>query len=136
MFGVVILAQFTAVVLLNGQAETYAFSRLLKEIIWERKLLQELGFPQTGPTPCYTDNDGVVIQSTKMVNHAAAKHYRISQAFIRQVCSDGVATALPIDTNSNCADIGTKPLGGEAFIRHRNAIMGPQSSAEIILQRQ
>lgn len=120
----------------TGQAETYSFSRLLKEIIWERKLLQELGFPQTDPTPCYTDNDGVVIQSTKMVNHAAAKHYRISQAFIRQVCSEGIATALPIDTHSNCSDIGTKALTGTLFLRHRAAIMGPQSPADLPVSSQ
>ena len=62
----------------TGQAETYAFFNLLKEVIWERNLLSELGFPQQEPTTCYSDNDGVVIQSTKVVNHASAKHYRIA----------------------------------------------------------
>lgn len=110
----------------TGQAETYAFHNLLKEIIWERNLLRELGFPQEGPTPCYCDNDGVIIQSTKMVNHAAAKHYRIAQAFIRQICSDGIAKALAIDTSNNPSDIGTKALAVLPFQRHRLSIMGPQ----------
>ena len=61
-----------------------------------------------------------------MVNHAAAKHYRIAQAFIRQICSDGIAKALGIDTTDNPSDIGTKPLSVCSFRRHRLSIMGPQ----------
>ena len=110
----------------TGQAETYAFHSLLKEIIWERNLLRELGFFQEGHTPCYCDNDGVTIKSTKMVNHAAAKHYRIAQAFIRQICSDGIAKALAVDTSNNPSDIGTKALAVLPFQRHRLSIMGPQ----------
>jgi hypothetical protein len=103
----------------TGQAETYAFFNLLKEVIWERNLLRELGFPQQEPTNCYSDNDGVVIQSTKVVNHASAKHYRIAQAFIRQVCADGIAKATPIHTSLNPSDIGTKPsLSASTFQRH------------------
>ena len=88
--------------------------------------MAELGFPQATATPCYCDNDGVVIQSTKMVNHAAAKHYRISQAFIRQVCQDGIAKVLPIASDLNPSDMGTKPNGKDAFQRHRAEMMGPQ----------
>jgi hypothetical protein len=113
----------------TGQAETYAFFNLLKEVIWERNLLSELGFPQQNPTYCYSDNDGVIIQSTKVVNHATAKHYRIAQAFIRQVCADGVAKAIPIHTSLNPSDIGTKPsLSASTFQRHVLSIMGPQQN--------
>ena len=110
----------------TGQAETYAFSSLAKEILWERHALSELGFPQKGHTECLTDNDGVIIQSTKAVNHAMAKHYRIAQAFIRQVCDDGLVKAVSVDTRLNPSDLGTKALHSPSFIRHRDAIMGPQ----------
>ena len=58
--------------------------------------------------------------------NAAAKHYRIAQAFIRQVCGDKIAVAVPVDSAYNPADLGTKPLLAPAFERHRLAIMGPQ----------
>ena len=112
----------------TGQAETYAFANLIKEIIWERNVFKDLGFPQSGPTLCYTDNDGVVTQSTKMINHASAKHYRITQAFIRQVCVDGVVKAQPIASEFNYSDIGTKPLLAKLFLRHRATLMGPQEA--------
>jgi len=114
----------------TGQAETYAFFNLLKEIFWERNLLSDLGFPQKKPTTCYCDNDGVIIQSTKVVNHAAAKHYRISQAFIRQVCGDGIARSAPIASVDNSSDLGTKPLLPRLFLKHRLQLMGPQDNPD------
>jgi len=80
----------------TGQAETYAFASLAKEVLWDRLMMQELGFPQVGPTEVRTDNDGVIIQSTKAVNHATAKHYRIAQDFIRQLCTDDVIKAARV----------------------------------------
>ena len=68
----------------TGQAETYALVSLVKEVIWVRHLLRELGFGQDSPTVLRTDNAGVFNQSTKAINHTMAKHYRISQAYIRQ----------------------------------------------------
>ena len=41
----------------TGQAETYAFASLAKEIFWERLMLKELGFPEAR-----TDNDGVLFK--------------------------------------------------------------------------
>ena len=91
-------------------------------------MLREMGFPQLIPTQILTDNQGVLIQSEKSVNHSVAKHYRIAQAFIRQLVCSGVVKGSDVRSGDNCADIGTKPLLTEAFVRHRHTIMGPQSS--------
>jgi len=111
----------------TGQSETYSFQSLAKEIIWDRLFLSELGYHQKYPTNIHTDNDGVVIQSTKAVNHATAKHYRIAQAFIRQLDRDRIIKALPIDTADNASDIFTKALPVKPFLKHRHTIMGPQT---------
>ena len=110
----------------TGQGETYAFQELCKEIIWDRHLLRELGYGQSKPTPSRTDNDGVLIQSTKPVNHAAAKHYRIAQAFIRMLTAGKEVKVLRVPTDFNQSDTLTKPLAKVLFQRHRLAIMGPQ----------
>jgi hypothetical protein len=110
----------------TGQAETYAFARLCREVIWERNMLCEMGFPQLMPTEIQTDNQGVLIQSEKSINHSAAKHYRIAQAFIRQLVASGVVKGSDVRSGENSSDIGTKPLLSEPFARHRLAIMGPQ----------
>ena len=81
----------------TGQSETYACSSLGKEVIWTRHLLRDLLCPQRKPTGVQTDNDGVFKQSTKAINHATAKHYRIAQAFIRQICSTLIMKMLRVD---------------------------------------
>ena len=110
----------------TGQAETYAFQELCKDVIWIRLLLRELGFAMPGPTPCRTDNDGVLKQATKAVNHAMAKHYRIAQAFIRMLTTSREIVVLRVNSEDNPADTFTKPLPKGPFIKHRLTIMGPQ----------
>jgi hypothetical protein len=112
----------------TGQAETYALVALAKEIVWLRHLLWDLKFPQTNPTLSYSDNDGVVSQATKAINHAAAKHYRLGQAYIRQLGESGVIKVQGISTSDNAADIYTKALHAPLFLKHRYTIMGPQEA--------
>jgi hypothetical protein len=111
----------------TGQAETYALVALTKEVVWLRHLLWDLGFPQSAPTPAYTDNDGVLSQATKAINHAAAKHYRLGQAYVRQLGKSKVIKVKGISTSDNAADIFTKALAAPLFLKHRLTIMGPQA---------
>lgn len=110
----------------TGMSETYAHMSLLTELMWDRHLLRELGFPMKKPTPAWTDNDGVRIQSTKAINHSGAKHYRIAQAMIRQANMDEVITTDYVNTDANAADFLTKALAVGPFIKHRASTMGPQ----------
>jgi hypothetical protein len=86
------------------------------------------GFPQSGPTPSYTDNDGVLSQATKAMNHAAAKHYRLGQAYVRQLGESKVIKVKGVSTRDNAADIFTKALAAPLFLKHRYTIMGPQQA--------
>ena len=112
----------------TGQAETYALVSLVKEVVWVRLLAWDLGFPFPGPTPVFTDNDGVLKQSTKSINHAAAKHYRLGQAYIRSKGAECVIEVCGIDTLKNASDAFTKALHAPLFLRHRRMFMGPQTS--------
>ena len=111
----------------TGQAETYAMQSLVKDVVWARGLLRELGVPMTGPTPLRTDNDGVLKQSTKVINHTVAKHYRIAQAYIRQHVYDETVEVRGEDTSDNEVDMFTKALLAPLFMKHSGPIMGPQS---------
>ncbi len=110
----------------TGQGETYAVQALVKHIEWLRAFLNELGHAMDGPTMVYVDNNGVLKQSTKAVNHTMAKHYRIAQAYIRQMVDYGVVKLARVGTEENYSDIFTKALHGPAFIKHQFRIMGPQ----------
>jgi hypothetical protein len=56
----------------------------------------------------------------------AAKHFRISQAFIRGAAADGIVNVDKVDTHDNGADFFTKALTKEPFYKHRLSNMGPQ----------
>ena len=84
----------------TGQAETYAMQSLVKEVVWERRLLEELGYGTQRPTPLFSDNDDVVKQSTKAVSHSTVKHYRIAQAYIRSLCNDGTIKVGRVSTEN------------------------------------
>jgi hypothetical protein len=110
----------------TGQAETYAMQSLTTEVVWDRHLLRKLRHEQKVRTLLLTDNDGVLKQSTKAINHSTAKHYRIAQAYIRSKVDDDTIEVGPINTSLNPADLFTKALPATSFFRHRATIMGPQ----------
>ena len=73
--------------------------------------------------PAYCDNDGVCLQAKNPINHSSAKHFRVSQAYIRMLDENTIDTTT-IDTKLNPADIFTKALPSPLFIQHRIAAMG------------
>ena len=117
----------------TGQAETYALTALAKNLVWLWHLLHDLGFDHStiGPAEIMTDNQGVARQSNKFVNHAVAKHYRISQAYIRQLVGNLIMKVKEVPTDANPSDFFTKALNAALFTKHRAAIMGPQDSTSL-----
>ena len=110
----------------TGQAETYAMQGAVKDTVWVRGFMRELGIPMNRPTPLRTDNDGVLKQSTKTINHTVAKHYCIAQAYIRQHVRDETVQVLGENTDDNETDMFTKALHAPKFTKFSLPIMGPQ----------
>jgi len=108
----------------TGQGETYAHVTMAKEVEWTREFLRELNHPVNATTISYCDNDGVVKQSKKPINHNRAKHYRVSQAYIREMNANNIIDTRTINTDDNPADILTKPLHAPKYIQHRRKVMG------------
>ena len=119
----------------TGQAETYAMQGLVKDTVWVRGMLAELGFPMDEPTRLRTDNDGVFKQSTNHMNHGTAKHYRIAQAYVRNNVRDKTCIVDQETTDKNEADMLTKPNFGPDLRRHAAKIMGPQSTTRLAPSR-
>ena len=109
------------------QAETYAAVGMAKDAVWLRQLFHELGFKIRGPTDLRTDNRGVYLQSTKQVNHATAKHFRIGQAYIRSLVDCGVLKFSEESSKKNESDMFTKgSMPTIQFAACKYQVMGPQ----------
>ncbi len=115
----------------TGHAETAACSSWCKEEQALRVQLREFGLKEQGRADCKIDNAGVVKQAINTTNHAEAKHYRVAQAHIRELCDEQEVHLVQTPTDLNPADFFTKALGRASFQRHRLPLMGPQDNPGI-----
>jgi hypothetical protein len=113
----------------TGHSETHAAHDAAEELVWLRHLASELGDCVDYASPLFSDNAGVVSQSTKQINHGSAKHYRVAQAAIRQYGDIDIIKICKVDSADNTADILTKALPRSLFHKHRARLMGPQCPA-------
>ena len=80
-----------------------AASELSKEVIYLRRLLQNMGFVQGPPTVAYEDN-------TACIERERAKHIDIHKHFANDAIQDGQLTLVKISTANQLADIMAKAL--------------------------
>lgn len=106
------------------EAEYVAASTAAKVIIWLRRLLQDIGCPQTGPTPLYYDNQSAVRLVRNPQFHQRTKHIDVKFHHIRSLQEEGKILVTNIETESQLADILTKGLetGGFQQIRSEAGI--------------
>ena len=94
-----------------------------KLIMWARNLLEELGFPQHGPTTLYQDN----ISTMRIINHKGnagrMRHIGLRYNFVREQVQLGNITVCYLSTDMMTADALTKPLGPIPFCRHRTRLL-------------
>ncbi|CAI7812708.1 unnamed protein product [Closterium sp. NIES-54] len=59
------------------ESEYIALFRAVREIVWQQRLLAELGEEQQGTTPLYCDSQGVIALAKNPVLHGLTKHMRL-----------------------------------------------------------
>ncbi len=99
------------VALSSAEAEFISASSMVQEVIFHRKFLTDLGFPQTASTPVFADNETCIAWSEGSVGCSdLAKHVDLSMHFVT-VHEAREASHLQlhkIDSKLNAADILTK----------------------------
>jgi hypothetical protein len=96
-----------------------------KEIIWFRQLLTELGFPQLDPTPVFEDNSSAITIATKWSgNSKRTKHFGIRIHFLLEQYNSSVIDLVHLSSDLQIADILTKPLSTDQFLRLRDLLLG------------
>lgn len=92
------------------EAEFIALAHATKEALWLRTLYEQLGFPQSTPTPIHCDNQSAITFSHDSQFHAHSKHIDIKYYFVRDTITNRQISINYVPTHSNCADLLTKPL--------------------------
>jgi hypothetical protein len=112
----------------TAMAETYAGVSAAKDVVWLKTLLNELGYPQDEATVLRGDNQVMIDQCSKNLNHYDSRHYRIAQAMLYQLVSEKAINFVKCPSSENHADPLSKPLPLNAFEAHVKTNMGPQQS--------
>jgi hypothetical protein len=112
-----------SVALSTCEAEYMALCESVKEVIWLRMLLEELGLSQVNPSKILEDNQGCIKLAENPVVHGRSKHIDVRYHFIRERVRKVRDVVLEYcSTNDMVADIFTKPLDREKFCKFREKI--------------
>ncbi|CAI7782326.1 unnamed protein product [Closterium sp. NIES-54] len=92
------------------ESEYMALFRAVREIVWQRCLLAELGEEQQGTTPLYYDSQGVIALVKNSALHGLTKHMRVTWHWTRSMVAAGEVELRYVKTTGQPADMMTKRL--------------------------
>ncbi|CAI7901412.1 unnamed protein product [Closterium sp. NIES-53] len=92
------------------ESEYMALFRAVREIVWQRRLLAELGEEQQGPTPLYCDSQGAISLAKNPVLHGLTNHMRVKWHWTRSMVAAGEVELHYVKTTRQPADMMTKRL--------------------------
>jgi len=115
--------QKTSIALSSCKADIMAGLETAKSVSYYRQLLEELGFPPSGPTELAMDNKAGINLAYNAEHHDRTKHIERCHLFIREMVENFKISVPYVRTADNIADFFTKALPAVEFYRFRNIIM-------------
>ena len=115
-----------SVSLSTAESEWYAASEAGKEIIYLRRILDDFGFEQKGPTTLYEDSRAVICMAENPVNRKSSRHIDTRRHFIGELVAAGTVKLADCRTDEMVADALTKSLPYPSFKKHRTTMMGEE----------
>jgi hypothetical protein len=112
------------VALSSTEAEYIAACDAVQEAICLRRLLEDVGYKQREPTVIREDNQGCIALSKNPVIQRRSKHIDIKYHFTRERVESGDVTLEYVVTESQLADLLTKPLLRPRTEKLREQILG------------
>ncbi|CAJ2639996.1 unnamed protein product [Trifolium pratense] len=116
------------VTLSTCEAEYVAATSCVCHAIWLRNLLKELSLPQKEPTKIFVDNKSAIALAKNPVFHDRSKHIDTRYHYIRECVSNNDVKLEYMKTDDQVADIFTKPLKREHFVKLRYLLGVAKSS--------
>jgi hypothetical protein len=98
------------VALSSTEAEYYSLSEAVKEALWVRQLLAEIGLKVNDPTKVHQDNMSTMAIALNPIQHQKLKHMDTRVHFLRDHLDKEDIALLYCPTNDMIADVLTKAL--------------------------
>ncbi|KAL9992694.1 putative RNA-directed DNA polymerase [Helianthus debilis subsp. tardiflorus] len=104
------------VALSSAEAEFRGIAQGLSEVLWIKKLLEDIDFSQRAiPSKIMCDNTAAIQISENPVQHDRTKHVEVDRHFIKEKLEERIIELPYISTKEQLADILTKAVNGNAF---------------------
>ncbi|CAI7847178.1 unnamed protein product [Closterium sp. NIES-53] len=94
----------------SGEAEYMAMYHAIKEIVLLRKLLEDMGAEQEGPTPPFSDSEAAIRMANNPILNGLNKHMKIKWHWVRQMVKEGIVELHHVKASKQAADFLTKRL--------------------------
>jgi hypothetical protein len=105
----------SCVSLSTTESEYVAAAAAAKDVVWMRRLLQDLGCDQAKPTLLFCDNRSAIKLVRNPQFHQRTKHIDVKFHFIRDLQDERVVDVVYVSTENQLADLFTKGLDGPRF---------------------
>jgi transposase InsO family protein len=117
-----------SVVTSTAEAELYASVLAIKQALYLRNILQEIGYTES--IKLLSDNQATIHWLTGSKSTPRLKHVDVSYHFVREMIANNTLSVEYITTEQQTADIMTKALPKALFEKHRDAMMGVRGVLE------
>ena len=108
----------------STDAEIIALVDSMKVVVWLKNILLELDREQPSAAVVYQDNKSGMVMVTDVSKCSRSKHILTKINYAKDLVNSCIIQIEYLNTNDMSSDLLTKPLGGNAFFKHRNTIMG------------
>jgi hypothetical protein len=115
--------QQSSVALSSMEAEYMAASAACQEAVWLDRVLKELGNTDSSTIILFEDNKSCIQFSKNNSVHKRSKHIDQRYHYIRELVADNRIRLEYIPTDQNIADMFTKPLASDRFVKLRDQFM-------------
>ena len=106
----------------STEAEYVALGVSAQEVVWLRRLFQDMGVSVDSATKLYEDNQGAIDLSHNPKHHSRTKHIDVAHHFTRELIVSREIDVEYVPTGENMADIMTKALPRVKYEKFREAM--------------
>jgi len=110
------------VALSTYESEYIAGCMVACQTVWLENILKEMEIEVSGPIALFIDNKSAISLAINPVLHGRSKHIEAKFHFLREKVNKGALQIVHCSTELQLADIFTKPLKVERFIKLRSLI--------------
>ncbi|KAK6119249.1 hypothetical protein DH2020_047012 [Rehmannia glutinosa] len=106
----------------STEAEYHSLAHAICDILWLQSLFNELKVPETQSPIIWVDNQSSISLANNPVHHSQTKYFELDLHFIRDKVLQKIVRVQHVPSLNQIANIITKPLSGQFFVRLRNQL--------------